>query len=387
VTGRRIPGWIRGAAGALWAGGLGLYAAVLAQTDSPTTGWVEATGVAALCVGFGVIGILLTIRRPRHLIGWLLVAFAVVFSVRLGVEEWANWRYSTDGAFDPRLAVVVINVTATLSFIPLVLLMAVFPADRLPSGRWRTALYFAIAAIGSGVLVAPFHGDALPAPVPGHEAAADGIAFLAMLPVLAMFVILPLRLGWLLFRGDPVERRQVRWVAYVFAVVLGLLALTPVVPDANRVAGLVAGPGIPAAIAVAITRYRLYEIDRVISRTVSYAVVAGCLALLFAVGTVGLSQLLPEGSSSLAVAATTLAAAAVAGPLLRRVQAVVDARFHRLPYDAATVTDDLAVHLRGVTDPVDVVEGWLRAVGGAVRPATQSVWVAQSRNDSGTERR
>lgn len=373
----------------LWVLGLGLFGFAAVGRGSVAADWVDGTGVQALAVGFGAIGILLTLRRSSHPVGWLLLGFAAIFAVRLGVEELAVWRAPLDPGFRVGLAVFVINLTAISMSIPLILLMAVFPHDHFPRGRARWAVVFAVGVslLGlPGALLAGYEafGVVLPPPISGYEDPASALAFFTMLPLLAMILVLPVRLWWLLRRGNAVERLQIRWLLLVLALVIVLLAVTPLVRGANRAAGLVAGVGVPVAIWIAITRHGLYEIDRIISRTLAYALVAVVLAAVFAVGAIALPQLLPPDSSNFAVAATTLTAAALFNPLRRRALGLVERRFHRLPYVADDVIDGLATRLRREVQPAAVHDEFVGAVRSSLSPASLLVWIAESRNDSGT---
>jgi hypothetical protein len=125
---------------------------------------------------------------------------------------------------------------------------------------------------------------------------------------------------------------------------------------------------------MAITRHRLYEIDRLISRTVSYTIVIGLLAVLYVAGLTGLTTLL-DTDSQLAVAGSTLAVAALFNPLRRRVQATVDHRFNRSRYDAERVMDGFTWSLRDEVDPDRVVAGWMSVVNETMKPIASGVWV------------
>jgi hypothetical protein len=132
--------------------------------------------------------------------------------------------------------------------------------------------------------------------------------------------------------------------------------------------------GIPIAATLAILRYRLYDIDRIISRTVSYAIVIATLGAVYALGLTGLTSLL-DSDSPLAVAAATLAAAALFNPLRRRVQAFVDHRFNRTKYDAERVMAGFTGSLRDEVDPRTVVGGWVDVVSETMRPVSDGVWL------------
>jgi hypothetical protein len=136
--------------------------------------------------------------------------------------------------------------------------------------------------------------------------------------------------------------------------------------------------GLPVAVAIAVLRYRLYEIDRIISRTVSYAVVVAFLALLFFGVVTALSSLLPA-ESDLAIAGSTLAVAALFNPVRRWVQVWVDRRFNRSRYDTQRVMDRFAGSLQDRVDSQEVVDGWVGVVSETMQPASVAVWVREGR--------
>jgi hypothetical protein len=153
------------------------------------------------------------------------------------------------------------------------------------------------------------------------------------------------------------------------------------VSDIAWMAGLLLLPLIPVSIGLAILRYRLYDIDRIISRTIGWALVTAAVAVTFAVAVVALDTVLAEVTSgqTLAVAASTLLAFAAFQPLRRRVQRTVDRRFDRARYDAQRVVDAFAEGLRGQVDLVEINRGVLAAVAGAVRPQAEAIWLRERR--------
>ena len=175
-------------------------------------------------------------------------------------------------------------------------------------------------------------------------------------------------------RSDDLERRQIKWffvaaVGLLAALVIAVLDLNQALNEIALASGLT---GIWMAIAVAVLKYRLYDIDRIISRTVSYALVIVVLAAVY-LGLVTAISLQFEGS--LAVAASTLAVAVLFNPLRRRVQDVVDRRFNRTAYDTAHVLDGFADSLRDEVDSDELVNGWVDVVSETMQPASVGVWV------------
>jgi len=144
--------------------------------------------------------------------------------------------------------------------------------------------------------------------------------------------------------------------------------------SAGELIWLLGGSAIPLSIGVAVARYRLYEIDRIISRTVGYVLVIGLLAGVMLGGLSLLTLVLPA-ESPLAVAGSTLAAAALFNPVRKRVQDAVDRRFNRSRYDAQRVLEHLNASMRDAIDPESVRERWLAAVVGTMQPASVALWI------------
>jgi hypothetical protein len=182
-------------------------------------------------------------------------------------------------------------------------------------------------------------------------------------------------------KASGVERGQLKWVAMALvAALLGLafMLVSEVLGFEGELVGLVpwlvAGLGFPAAVAIAILRYRLYDIDRIISRTVSYAIVAAVLVAIYAGFAVVLGAVVGR-SNPLAVAGATLAAAALFNSVRRRVQGFVDRRFDRSRYDAGRVVDEFASRLRSEVDLDGLKDDLSNVVGRTLRPATARLWL------------
>ncbi len=177
-------------------------------------------------------------------------------------------------------------------------------------------------------------------------------------------------------RATGQEREQFKWLA---ASALLLLVTFPIAAALNSSAygGIpfsVALVALPVSVGLAVLRYRLYELDRLISRTISYAILTGLLVAVF-VGIVALATHVLPFSSPVAVAASTLAAAALFNPLRRRIQHAVDRRFNRARYDAEAIVATFTLGLRDAVDLDTIRTELLRAVDGAVQPAHASVWL------------
>jgi hypothetical protein len=395
VSARR---WIRRSAWLLWTAALVVAAVGLALLvgDWPTpvpNGFFGVRGFAGLyAVGFGGVGALLTRRRPGHPVGWIFAAAGLVAAVDFATFEYglaaAAGRGLPAGGYAGWLQLWIWVPFITLITVYLFLL---FPDGRLPGPRWRLVSWAAgglsVLAI-AGLAFAPGSErpnlpalrnplGVAPAAVP-FNAAGAGIAGLLGCVVLA---------AWSLFarsrRGTAVERQQIKWLAY--SGCLAALALLPAVAlsltpgTAARIAQgveMAAVLTMPAAVAVAVLKYRLYDIDRVISRTLAYAAVTGLLVGVYA-ALVLLATEVFRFRAPVAVAASTLAVAALFSPLRRRVQRAVDRRFNRARYDAYQTVTAFAARLKDAVD-LDSVQGDLAGVvSRALEPAHVSVWISR----------
>jgi hypothetical protein len=345
-------------------------------------GAVDALGF----VGIPVVGALIASRLPTNPYGWLwcgtglAAALSEVGGPLIAVVDgppWAAWLLEGWG---------FVSLIGLLDFVFLL-----FPTGRLPTHRWR---WFARAAATGTLLlmlVVPFIYDpgdssaAGPWAVQGEsgrylrQAAEVGVYAMLGGVLLAMFsLVLRFR------RAAPVERRQLTWFLYatvVNALILVLDAALGVLPA--LVSAVVSALGfilLPAAVGVAMLRYRLFEIDRIVSRTVSYGLLNGGLVGLYLLVVALLRPLLEPltGSSTLAVAGSTLAVAAVFHPARRRLQAAVDRRFDRARYDAVRAVDAFAARLRDQVDLEQITAGLRDAVTATVAPGRVAVWLRDS---------
>ncbi len=365
----------------------------------PQVGWVVETGggpgdvfdvkaelpwMTVLLAGT-LVGTLLAARRPRHPIPWLLAAAGIGFlaypAVLVAVEAATADRLVPGWA--PYVAWVG-NWVWLVGMAGVFYLLLLFPNGRALSHRWRVvaralagylAVTFAFVVAwpeldSAPALDNPFGVEALRAATPLFERYLLG-GFI-VLPALCVSCLV---LRFVRSRGA--ERQQMKWMAYG-ATVFGVTTVVALPLGAPRWVLAVAQAFLVAPVVVAVTRYRLYEIDRIISRTVTYGVVAGLLAAVFAGIAIGLPRLLSlPGESPLLVAVSTLTVAALFNPLRRRVQAVVDRRFNRARYDALLTVEAFTSRLR---DEVDIDELSRELVGvatTALQPTSVSVWLRQ----------
>jgi hypothetical protein len=341
-------------------------------------------------LGFATVGLVLALRRPGNPIGWLYGAAGLAWAYTIPVEPWIDQLVREDRPL-PLLAQVV-AATGDLSWAPAIALGVTLPALLLPDGRLRSRRWRLVVITSvTGATLTTVAGPLSPGPL--EEMGVDnpfGLAGPAG-QVAAVLTIVGVLLHWwslppaavcvvLRFRASRgVERQQLRWVAAGAAgAVVGLVVSVPsgvgIAPHwiSNIIYPALLCP--PLAVGVAVLRYRLYDLDRVISRTLTYGLLTVLLALGYAAVVLGLGRLLPEGSS-LAVAAATLAAAALFQPLRGRVQRLVDRRFNRRRYDATRTVDRFAARLRDQVD-LDALRGELLAVvDQTMQPTRASLWL------------
>lgn len=334
----------------------------------------EAGEVDLVLIGPVTYGVaaFLVLRVPENRISWLLLAVALGFA--LTSFYWLPGRLGEVPNF---LGIFALILPGLAVFLPLW-----FPTGRPPTRRWRWVEiggYVAVAAFAASVAIGILGGD-FDDDVDGCYSVSSCAEFLSVLALLALMLaaVAALVVRWA--RSTGAERQQLKVMMYAFSVFVIAAAVQfgggqglPVADELLTLGLLL----IPMAIALAVARYRLYDIDRIISRTVSYALVAGILALVFAAGVVWIPSALGLGDSQLLVAASTLAVAALFNPIRKRVRSWVDRRFNRSRYDAEQVIDQFAGSLRDRVDPDGVVDGWVGVVSETMQPSSVGVWVKE----------
>jgi hypothetical protein len=341
-------------------------------------------------LGFATIGLVLALRRPVNPIGWLYGAAGLAWAYTLPMSPWIDQLVREHRPLP--LVARFVAATGDLSWAPAIALGVTLPALLLPNGRLRSPRWRLVVGMSvTGITLISVAGPLSPGPLEemgidnpfGLAGPAGAVAgALAILGVLLHWLSLPPAAVCVVLRfrsSRGVERQQMRWVAAGAAgAVVGLLVSLPaglgLVPNAISHVIFPALLLPPVAIAVAVLRYRLYDLDRVISRTLTYALLTVLLGLGYAGVVLGLGRLLPD-SSSLVVAAATLVAVAAFSPLRRRVQGLVDRRFNRRRYDAARTLEGFAARLRDQVD-LDALHGELLAVvDQTMQPTRASLWL------------
>ncbi|HEY5051512.1 MAG TPA: hypothetical protein VII50_11465 [Acidothermaceae bacterium] len=343
-----------------------------------------------LMLPFALVGAIVAIRQPRNPIGWIMLALAMLFLTSTDAGLYAVRSFRLDHKELPlaRLAVACTQLwVGLLVLLPLPILL--YPDGRLPSRRWRSPFFGYIAScvvlvVGIGTKdVAAFTDKHIQVDSSGElvtlggnskgtGAAIGGLLFLLYAGLALSFVCAQL-LAYRRSTGD--RREQLKWLMSGSTIgIIGLaIALSPVMKAVGNVLsfGILA---VPLSMGVGILKYRLYDIDRLISRTLSYAVVTGALVGVY-IGMVTLSTRALPLSSPIAVAASTLTVAALFNPVRRRAQRVIDRRFNRARYDADATIAAFTSRLRDEIDLNQVQRDLVDVVNRSVQPSQVAVWI------------
>lgn len=353
------------------------------------TDW--SLGSALLALSAACVGAVIAIRLPRNAVGWLFVAqgagTGLVFALRWlatwllaggargGSVLWVAWMFAW---------IIPLNMTL------LALLVALFPHGTPQSRAWRIAVT-GVAVIGAAAVLAamfsPYSADqslfahlpnpaAVLSPAAGHAATeTTSLALMAGWLVVAGGMIRRLR------RASGAERAQLKW--FVFAAVFAFSTFFPGfwIQPLFVFSTLLAFPAIPVAAGLAILRYRLYDIDRVLNRTLVYSAVTAVLGGAYLVAVTSLRALTAPlaGDNALAVAASTLAVAALFTPVRRRIQLAVDRRFNRARYDAVETVAALRTRLRDEVDLDALKADLVEVVCVTMQPAGTTLWLREAK--------
>jgi hypothetical protein len=390
---RRRPAWL---AWGLWAlAMLGLTVIVwvdqlLHQTGRPELVVLTTTAVPPVlgAVAVATVGALVASRRPRHPVGWLLLAFGMSLcaaGVTLGLTNYGVAKTDLEEAalVGRYVPATIVTAMACSGFI-----LLLTPRGSLPSPRWRWWAWITAGTPVALLLIitlfpGPDGGPAQALRSPLDLQALDGVLLVAYLAAFAVVITAVLAAAVSLVgrfrRARGVERQQLRWVALATVLValvaavnlvtlaVGAYALAPVVGGLNPFI-------MSAAIGAAVLRYRLYDLDRIVSRTLAYALLTLALGGGYAVVVLGLGQVLGR-DSSLLVAAATLAVAAAFQPARRRIQEAVDRRFNRRRYDTAQTMAAFSGRLRQQVDLDTLTADLLTVIEQTMQPTQASLWL------------
>jgi hypothetical protein len=370
--------WGLSAVSVALAGGAVVLAARNGESPAELVANHHAIGIVT-GAGLAVLGALIATRRPRNPIGWLMCVAACFLGVfgftqqyaplavaeslpGVGVASWLACWTNLPG----------IAITVTFVFL-------LFPDGRLPSPRWRPVGWLTAAAtlVPTAVLAArawPVRGPDLAVRTFDHPAVGD-VWRLGFVLALALSVVALAAVVVRFRRSVGVERQQIKWFAY--GAMIGIpLGLPAEVPFWGPILELVQPPLLFAGIGIGMFRYRLYDVDRLLNRTLVYGLLTVSLAAGYAAAVLVLGRVVSGGrGNSLVVAAATLAVAAAFQPLRRAIQRAVDRRFNRRRYDAARTIEAFAVRLRQQVDPDALRAELLAVVDQTVEPTRASLWL------------
>jgi hypothetical protein len=350
-----------------------------------------------LVPGYATVGAVIAARQ-RNRIGWLFLAFGLAAALLV----FADFYFVREAMVTPgslpagRVVGWIASVLWPSGYLFLCLLLLLFPNGRLPSPRWRPVALSLAISWSTVILSNAFTprtttqmGVEFTNPMgvqalghPGWKAVTQGAVVIAIATLGAAALAPLLRFR----RADPVQRQQLKWFAFVVGigaisvlVALGVVGVLPIVATVLwgvATVGVVAG--LPVAVALAILRYRLYDIDRLINRTLVYAILTAVLGLGYAGAVLALGQLfggVGQRTPSWAVAGVTLAVAALFQPARRRIQQAVDRRFNRRKYNTAKTIEAFSTRLRDQVDLDTLSTELLAVVDQTMEPTRASLWL------------
>jgi hypothetical protein len=375
-------------------------------------GSIAVTVASAPLLAFAFVGGLLVARRPDNRIGWVCLASGAGWCLVFFNDGYIQFG-KTFGSGPPPLSdwfqlsgwVVPAGLLGTF-------LLLLFPDGRLPSRRWRPVAWvcgITIAVLAFMLALTPDdNGRLIDVPDVFEPFRSLAVALEPLIVLLPLcFIASAASLVVRYRRANTEDREKLKWIAFAAETVAALYAVTlavsintawggpkvPPVIGAMQTASLMSFGLIPIAVGFAVLRYRLYDIDRIISRTLGYAIVTAVVAGAYALIVLGpVSRLGSGGRPQWLVAVGTLAAAALFAPVRRRVQAAIDHRFDRRRYDAERTIDAFTSRLREQIDLDDLGAELRGVVASTMQPSHQSLWVRglrpnRSRNDAGTPAR
>jgi hypothetical protein len=387
---------------------LSLY--VTAPAAQPFSDWGSGGAIGNLLIlapflAFTIVGALIASRRPENSIGWICLVAGLFWTLIALDDQYTAYGLATTGVVPFPAAVAALSQWLWVPPVGLlsIYLILFFPDGRLPSRRWRPLAWFSgavMALVSLAIALAPgplpdLGGVRNPFGLEGYPWIADATNVIpALLPLCTLASALSLVLRYR--RSGSEQREQIKWIAFAGSFV-GLMSLITVVstlifapefPDSTGTQPLWLGvlqdvellsfAGIPVAVGIAVLRYRLYDIDVIINRTLVYGSLTATLIALYFGGIVVLQRvfvLLTGQQSTLAVVASTLLIAALFNPLRRRIQSFIDRRFYRRKYDARKTLEAFTAKLRDETDFDALNAELVGVVNETIQPAHVSLWL------------
>jgi hypothetical protein len=355
--------------------------------------WVESVLISVSC---STVGALIASRRPENPIGWIFCALGLAAGIRHFCAEYAIYALLAEPGSLP-LGGVLAWITSWIRvpyFSLFVYLALLFPNGRLPSSRWRWVAWFTAFVVVVGTISVAFSRSATrglgPIDNPFGIGGVAGVVTLTELLIFALGIVAGVSLFVRLRHATSwVERQQIKWFAFAITVTASGAILTYSIGEAAGVGWLrrvgfvfvmVGLVGITTSVGIAISRYRLYEIDQIINRTLVYGSLTASLGMVY-FGGVATSEVIfraltgQEQQPQLAIVVSTLVIAALFNPLRRRIQGFIDRRFYRRKYDARKTLEALSAQLRHETDLAALSDDLVGVVRETMQPAHVSLWL------------
>jgi hypothetical protein len=385
----RTAQWVAGctAAGSVTLIGAGVALAYADRHLVPAslTGWTASNiSMQVVNAAVSVVGLVLASRRPENRIGWLFLAAGLALGLSGFSNQYALHALIADPGSWPagRAAAWLFNVIWVIPVAMLAFVLLLFPTGHVRSRRWRLAGWliagvFTLANVWLIVVATRLwaHPFTSPFSQAGSPAGAPALYVMTAVLISAALLVSVAAVVVRFAKSSGVERLQLKWCAAAALVLVVVFVASIWVNSAIvNVLQSLAFLGLWTAIAIAVLKYRLYDIDRLISRTVAYAIVTGLLIGVYA-GLVLLATQVLTLTSPVAVAGSTLVAAALFSPLRSRVQREVDRRFNRARYDADQMVAAFAAQLKDAVDLDSVRDDLAAVVRKALEPAHVSVWI------------
>jgi hypothetical protein len=392
---------------------------LLARSAHVPSSWGADLSIAGLLGGglfllFPLVGAMIASRRPKNPIGWILLADGILWMFSDVMDYYAVYGVASPGSVPFPVGVAGIN---NVLWVPAVgflgtYVFLLFPDGRLPSGRWRPLAWLCgvvIVLVSVGVGFGPgilenLGGVRNPFGLETYPWVTDAAYVVLPLFLLCMLgSVLSLVMRYRRSRGE--ERQQIKWIAFAasFVGIVYLIAMvgslvypqetwfaagSPLWLNFLEYAALLSFIAVPIAVGFAVLRYRLYDIDVIINRTLVYGSLTVTLVALYFGGIVVLQRLfvlLTGQRSTLAVVASTLLIAALFNPLRHRIQDFIDRRFYRRKYDAAKTLEEFGATLRAATDLDGLTDEVTGVIRETVQPAHVSIWLVPARGKEGDE--
>jgi hypothetical protein len=345
---------------------------------------------ASFVLAFSTVGALIGSRQPRNPIGWVMCAMALAFVIGGVAVTYTGYSQAAKSSLPGETLFAWLgNWSWGVALGLTSFLLLLFPYGRLPSPRWRIVAWGAACGTlflpaGVGLKPGPLPDTSTDNPVgiPGTAGLMEALESIGVLLIVVSTVASAVSVIVRFRRSRGEERQQLKWLTYAAALVAaGLAASIPLEATGrhDQLSNFLTTQSltfIPVCIGIAILRYRLYDIDLIINRTLVYGALTALLALVYLAIVVALQNAIPGADDSdLTIAGSTLAVAALFQPLRTRVQGFIDRRFYRHKVDAQRTLEAFSAHLRDEVELNHLQAQLIAVVGDTMQPAHASLWL------------